>query len=85
MAELAAWANDPSRQYRQEAVGEFMASADLRLVAHAMVSGATVVTREQPAPDSKKKSKIPEACNEVEVSWTDPFSAYRALGLRLII
>lgn len=84
MAELAAWANEPARQYRQEAVDEFMASADLKLIAHAMVSGATVVTREQPAPDSKKKIKIPDACNEFRVSWTDPFGAYRALGLRLI-
>jgi hypothetical protein len=57
MAELAAWANDPARQYRQEAVNEFMASADLKIIAHAMVAGATVVTREQTAPDSKKKIK----------------------------
>lgn len=85
MAELAAWANEASRRYRQEAVDEFMASADLKLIAHAMVSGATVVTREQPAPESKKRIKIPDVCNEFHVSWTDPFSAYRALGLRLII
>jgi len=84
MAELAAWAYEPSRQYRQDAVDEFMASADLKLVAHAMVSGATVVTREQPAPDSTKRIKIPDVCNEFQVSWTDPFSAYRALGLRLM-
>jgi predicted nicotinamide N-methyase len=58
MAELAAWANEPPRLYRQEAVDEFMASADLKLIAHAIVSGATVVTREQPAPDSRRKIKI---------------------------
>lgn len=83
MAEVAAWTADAGRQYRQEAVDEFLDSADLKLVAHAMVSGAVVVTRERPAPDSKKKVKIPDACNAFGVSWQDPFSAYRALGLRL--
>lgn len=84
MAELAGWANHPARQYKQEAVNEFMASADLKLIAHAMVSGATVVTREQPAPDSRKKIKIPDVCSAFHVAWIDPFSAYRALGLRLV-
>jgi hypothetical protein len=60
-----------------------MASADLKLIAHAMASGGTVVTREQPAPDSKKKIKIPDVCNAFQVPWTGPFGAYRALGLRL--
>jgi hypothetical protein len=49
-----------------------------------MASGATVVTREQPAPDSKKKIKIPHACNAFGVAWTGPFSTYRALGMRLV-
>jgi hypothetical protein len=83
MAELAAWATDASRQYRQEAVDEFLDSADLKLVAHGMVSGAVVVTRERPAPESRKKVKIPDACNAFGVSWQDPFSAYRSLGLHL--
>jgi hypothetical protein len=83
MAELAAWATDPSRPYRQEAMDEFLDSADLRLVAHGMVSGAVVVTRERPAPESKTKVKIPDACNAFGVSWQDPFSAYRSLGLHL--
>ncbi len=84
MRELAAWAADPARQYRQEAVNEFLDSADLKIIAHAMASGATVVTREQPAPDSKKKIKIPDACNAFGVTWTDPFSLYRTLGMRLV-
>ena len=83
MAEIATWAADAARQYRQEAVDEFLDSADLKLVAHGLVSGATVVTREQPAPESTKKVKIPDACNAFGVSWQDPFSAYRSLGLRL--
>lgn len=84
MAALAAWAVEPARQYRQEAVTEFMASADLRLVAHGIATGATIVTREQPAPDSKKRIKIPDVCDAFDVTWTDPFSAYRSLGMCLV-
>lgn len=84
MRELAAWATNPERQYRQDAVDEFLDSADFKLIAHAMSIDGTVVTREQPAPDSKKKIKIPDACGAVEVAWTDPFSLYRALGMRLV-
>lgn len=84
MAGLSAWATDSPRQYRQEAVDEFLDSADYRLIAHAMATGATVVTREQPAPDAKKKIKIPDACNAFTLEWTNPFSLYRALGMRLV-
>jgi hypothetical protein len=84
MRELAAWVTAPARQYRQDAVDEFLDSADFKLIAHAMATKATLVTREQPAPDSKKKVKIPDACSAVGVAWTDPFSLYRALGMRLV-
>jgi hypothetical protein len=84
MVQLAAWVTDPARQYRQEAIDEFLDSADYRLIAHAVATGATVVTREQPAPDSTKKIKIPDVCNAFNVAWIDPFSLYRALGMRLV-
>lgn len=84
MAQLSAWATDPSHQYRQEAVDEFLGSADYKLIAHAIATGATVATREQPAPESKKKIKIPDVCQAFNIAWTDPFSLYRALGMRLI-
>jgi hypothetical protein len=84
MTEIAASVTDPARQYRQEAVDEFLDSADYRLIAQARATGSTVVTREQPAPDSQKKVKIPDVCNAFDVAWTDPFSAYRALGMRLV-
>ena len=83
MAKLSAWATDPVRQYRQEAIDEFLNSADYKLIAHAMATGGTVVTREQPAPDAKKRIKIPNACHAFDVAWTDPFSLYRTLGMRL--
>ena len=49
-----------------------------------MATEATVVTREQPAPESKKKIKIPDAYIAFGVDWPDTFSTYRALGMRLV-
>ena len=69
---------------RDATVDEFIDSADLNLIAYAMATEATVVTREQPAPDAKRKIKIPDACIAFGVDWTDPFSTYRALGMRLV-
>lgn len=85
MRQLAAWASDPARGYHQAAVAEFLDSADLRLIAHAMATGRTVVTREQSAPQSKKKIKIPDAARAFGVGCTDPFSCYRDLGLHLVV
>ena len=42
------------------------------------------MTREQPAPDSKKKIKIPDVWKAFSLSWADPFSLYRSLGLQLV-
>lgn len=83
MQDVAVWTDGPDRRYRREAVDEFFDSADFRLIAHAIAAEATLVTREQPAPESKKKIKIPDVCSAFGVRWTDPFSMYRALGLRL--
>lgn len=84
MAELSGWATGPARQYRQAAIDEFLDSADYKLIAHAMAIGGSVVTREQPAPESRKKIKIPDVCDAFGVTWTDPFSLYRTLGMRLV-
>ena len=49
-----------------------------------MAVGGTVVTHEQPAPEAKRKVKIPDVCDAFKVAWTDPFSMYRTLGMRLV-
>ncbi len=84
MTELAAWSTDPSRSFRQAAADEFLGSADLKLIAHAIAARASVVTRERSEPESRKKIKIPDVCIAFGVDSTDPFSAYRALGMRLV-
>jgi hypothetical protein len=84
MTELSAWAMDPERAYKQSAIDEFLDSADLHLIAHAMAQGATLVTNERPEPESRKKIKIPDVCDAFGVAWANPFSTYRALGMRLV-
>lgn len=81
--EIARWANDPARIFTPAALAEFMAAADFHVIAHAMDVAGTVVTREQSAPEARKKIKIPDVCNAFGVACLDPFSAYRTLGLRL--
>jgi hypothetical protein len=80
---LATWAYDPVRQYKQAAVAEFMASADLHLIAQAIADDCVVVTREQAAPESRRRIKIPDVCDAFSVKWMDPFRLYRELGLQL--
>ena len=81
---IARWANEPARIYRRAAIDEFMDSADLQIIAHAMaVLGGIVVTRETSDPNSRRRVKIPDVCNEFSVPCINPTDAYRQLGLRL--
>lgn len=81
--DLATWAAHPDRPFKQAAVDEFMASADLRLAAQASAIGATVVSRETSDPGCKKRVKLPDAAKSVGVSCIQPFVAYERLGLTL--
>lgn len=84
MKELTEWVEAPERIYTQPAREDFLRSVDYRLIAQAKVSGAVLVTHEISDPNCKRKVKIPDACRAVGAASTDPFSAYRALGLRLV-
>lgn len=75
IADLATWAGPPDRPFKQAAVDEFMASADLRLAAQAGTLGATLVTRETPDPACKKRLKLPVAAKAVGVDCVQPFVA----------
>lgn len=81
MAQLAAWTTDPARQYTQAARAEFLSVADYFLVAQAHAGGHKVITFELPAPQSKKRVLIPDACSAMNVPYREPFGLYRQLGL----
>lgn len=82
-AELSQWAAGPDSRYTSNAQNTFLNTADSYLVAQAKATGGTVVTRELPSPESKARILIPDACNQLGVPYTDPFSMCLALGLQL--
>ncbi|RJU00835.1 DUF4411 family protein [Arthrobacter frigidicola] len=84
MGELTAWVTDPSRIYSQQAQSDFLESVDYRIIAQAKAESAILVTSEVSAKDSVRRVKIPDAAEAIGVSCIDPFSAYRALGLKLL-
>lgn len=84
LKQVAAWAMSPHLEYRPAARTEFLAAADYRLIAAGLAGNHTVVTREQPAPGSKRRILIPDACDAQKVPYFTPFALYRRLGLRLI-
>ncbi len=66
--------------YFDQAKAQFATSADGWLVACAQVRSATVVTNEQPSPESRKVVKLPDVCDKFNVPWRNTFEMLRALG-----
>jgi hypothetical protein len=75
---LASWAILPANAYTQAAVYDFLSGADCQLVAYAHAHKHTVVTHEKAAnPGAKKKIKIPDACDALNVPFVDTFKMLR--------
>lgn len=70
-------------QFLDAAKAEFAGGADGWLVAYATVKGLVVVTHEQPAPDARRRVKIPNVCEAFDVRYVDTFVMLRELGVRL--
>ncbi len=83
--ELLRQDDELSNWVRTQAPDSFwlLASADYRLVAAGRAGSHIVVTREQPAPSSRKNIKLPDACSANTVRVVGPFEFYAAAGLRL--
>ncbi|GAA3082947.1 hypothetical protein JOF29_004534 [Kribbella aluminosa] len=81
---LSAWSKQ-TPQYTQAAVATFLASADYFLVGQARALGFTVVTHEMPAPESKKRILIPNACDAVGASYCLPWKLLREQSVRLVV
>lgn len=69
-------------QYFDRAKAKFATEADGWLVAHAMVHGVTVVTNEQPRPESRNRVLLPDVCDQFGVAYKDTFFMLRDLGIR---
>lgn len=79
---LSAWAQ--SRNFTQAALDEFSAdAADYLLVAFAAAHTCTVVTHETAGSGSRKRVKIPDACQALDVTWVNTFEMLRRTGVIL--
>ena len=61
---------------------DFVNGADPWLLAAAAHYGGTVLTLEQPAPNSDKKPKIPTVADALGIGWSEPWSVYEELEAR---
>lgn len=73
---VSQWANNPTLNYQQTAINEFLSVGDYFLVCHALGHQMTVVTHEI-ASNSKKKIKIPDVCQALGVPFLSPFEMLR--------
>ena len=67
--------------YFDYAKAKFATGADGWLVAYAQVHGATVVTNEQSAPESRREIKLPDVCDQFRVRQDDIFDLLRSLNV----
>lgn len=79
--EVMLWAQRHG-QYTDAAKAKFASGADGWLVAYSRVNATTVVTNEQPAPDSKKEIKLPDVCDQFSVHYEDTFSMLHKVGVQ---
>lgn len=81
-APLTSWAQ--SKMYTAAALTEFLTNAaDFFLVAYAAAHSHTLVTHEQPRPESKKRVLIPDACRAMGVTYANTFMMLRSTKARL--
>jgi len=78
-AEVMLWVTRHTR-YHDEAKAKFASGADGWLVAHGRVTGKTVVTNEQPRPESRNQVKLPDVCSAFSVDFEDTFGMLHDLG-----
>lgn len=83
-AEIALWVQR-STQYLDRAKAKFATEADGWLVAYSMVHGTTVVTNEQPRPDSRSRVLLPDVCAQFKVPSRDTFTMLRSLAVQLVL
>ncbi len=69
-------------QYFDQAKAKFATEADGWLVAYAMVHGVTVITNEQPRPQSQNRILLPDVCAQFNVTYKDTFFMLNDLAVR---
>ncbi len=80
-SDIMMWVQRHGR-YFDQAKAKFATGADGWLVACARVVGATVVTNEQSAPESRREIKLPDVCDQFDVRRDTTFAMLRDLRVR---
>lgn len=81
LAETVEWANKNPINFTPAAIADYVKVADSYLVATAAAKDMTLVTYEKSNPMSKKRIKIPDACNGIGARYCDLNTALRELGI----
>jgi len=69
-------------QYFDQAKAKFATEADGWLVAYSMAHNATVVTNEQPRPQSRNRVLLPDVCAQFKITPKDTFFMLKDLTVR---
>ena len=69
-------------QYFDQAKAKFATEADGWLVAYAMANDVTVVTNEQPRPQSRNRILLPDVCTQFNIAPKDTFFMLKDLAVR---
>ena len=69
-------------RYFDRAKAKFATEADGWLAAYAITHGATVVTNEQPRPESRNRVLLPDLCTQFDVTYKDTFFMLKELTIR---
>jgi hypothetical protein len=69
-------------QYFDQAKAKFATEADGWLVAYAIAHNTTVVTNEQPRPESRNRILLPDVCAQFKITTKDTFFMLKDLAIR---
>ncbi|MBU3699965.1 MAG: DUF4411 family protein [Candidatus Kapabacteria bacterium] len=83
IGDIATWIQGQPR-FSVAETARFLSGADARLISHAAVNGATVVTKETSEPQSRRV-KIPDVCRAFNVECIDTFKALSRLNARFVL
>ena len=78
--EVIRWAQQQTR-FTDAARASFAGGVDAWLIACAKAKGLTMVTQEQPAPNSKSSVKIPDVCKAFGIMYRNTFDMLRELHI----
>jgi hypothetical protein len=80
-SEIMLWVQR-NAQYFDPAKAKFATEADGWLTAYAMVHNATVITNEQPRPQSHNRILLPDVCVQFDVAYRNTFEMLNELAVK---